>query len=162
MNPLNDHTQPLYPLRVAADLTHTSVYALRQYVDLGLVIPHRTVKNRRLYSLVDIMRVRCIRKYIDEYGLNIAGVKTMFSQVPCWLIRPCSQADRQACDAYTAITEPCWNVKNKGVECQQADCRTCNVYRLPETCTDPKALMKHIESLDLKNLIPNRNKGNNS
>lgn len=160
MNPLKDLTKPLYPLRVAAELTNTSVYALRQYVDLGLILPHRTINNRRLYSQVDIMRVRCIRKYIDDYGLNIAGVKAMFAQVPCWLIKPCSMADRQNCDAYTAITEPCWNADYKGVECQKEDCRTCSVYRLPETCTDPKSLMKHIKTLDLETLKPAGGAGN--
>ena len=56
-NSIDNPTDPLYPLRVAAELTGTSIYALRQYVDLGLIIPFKTPTNRRLYSKVDIKRI---------------------------------------------------------------------------------------------------------
>ncbi|NOZ74332.1 MAG: MerR family transcriptional regulator [FCB group bacterium] len=139
---LNDPTTPLFPLRVAAELTKTSVYALRQYVDLGLIIPFRTPTNRYLYSKTDIQRILCIRRHLDEYGLNIAGIRALFAQVPCWLVKPCPIEDCLTCDAYTSVIEPCWQVTVKGPTCQQADCRTCNVYRLPEKCQDLKTLFK--------------------
>lgn len=141
-----DPTTPVYPLRVAAGLTGTSVYALRQYVDLGLILPYKTETNRRLYSETDIQRIRCIRKYLDEYGLNIAGIKTLFAQVPCWLIRPCSEEDRMNCDAYTESHEPCWQVSTKGAACKNEDCRTCNVYQLPNQCVDVKSIFKILEN----------------
>ena len=141
-----DPITPVYPLRVAAELTGTSVYALRQYVDLGLILPYKTETNRRLYSQTDIQRIRCIRKYLDEYGLNIAGIKTLFAQVPCWLIRPCSEKDRANCDAYTESHEPCWQVSKKGAACKNEDCRTCNVYQLPNQCVDVKSIFKILEN----------------
>ena len=101
-NSIENPTAPLYPLRVAAELTGTSVYALRQYVDLGLIIPFKTPTNRRMYSKVDIERILCIRKYLDEYGLNIAGIKALLAAVHCWLIKPCPVEDRKKCDAYTS------------------------------------------------------------
>ena len=142
-----DSTTPLFPLRVAAELSNTSIYSLRQYVDLGLIIPYKTATNRRLYSQVDIQRINCIRKYLDEYGLNVAGIKTLFAQVPCWLIRPCSENDRNNCDAYKEIAVPCWNVTVKGPECQNSDCRICDVYRLSEKCSDLKSLFKNLTEL---------------
>ena len=141
-NSVDNPTAPLYPLRVAAELTGTSVYALRQYVDLGLIIPYKTPTNRRLYSKVDIQRILCIRKYLDEQGLNIAGIKALFASVPCWLVKPCPIEDREKCDAYTSLTEPCWQVTVKGPTCQNVDCRECDVYRLQEECSDLKSIFK--------------------
>lgn len=139
---MQDPTKPVYPLRVAAELSRTSVYALRQYVDLGLVIPYRTPTNRYLYSQTDVQRILCIRKHLDEFGLNLAGMSTLFAQVPCWLIKPCSEADASQCDAYTSLNKPCWQVTTKGPACQQENCRTCPVYRLPEQCQDLKGLFR--------------------
>lgn len=141
-NSVDNPTAPLYPLRVAAELTRTSIYALRQYVDLGLIIPYKTPTNRRLYSKVDIKRILCIRKYLDEQGLNIAGIKALLASVPCWLIKPCSVEDRENCDAYTSLNEPCWQVTVKGPTCQEVDCRECDVYRLQEECNDLKSVFK--------------------
>ncbi len=139
---IDSPTAPLYPLRVAAELTGTSVYALRQYVDLGLILPFKTSTNRRLYSKVDIERILCIRKNLDEYGLNIAGIKALLAAVPCWIIKPCPAEDREKCDAYTSTTEPCWQVAIKGPTCQKVDCRECDIYRMHEECNDLKSIFK--------------------
>ena len=147
MKTIDNPIAPLYPLRVAAELTNTSVYSLRQYVDLGLIIPYKTETNRRLYSQIDISRILCIRKYLDEYGLNIAGIRTMFAQVPCWKIKPCSKADCLNCDAYNSVSEPCWTVSKKGGECESEECRTCSVYRLPEKCQDLKSIFKEYTNI---------------
>ena len=141
-NMIENPTTPLYPLRVAAELTGTSVYALRQYVDLGIIIPFKTTTNRRLYSKVDIERILCIRKNLDEYGLNIAGIKALLAAVPCWMIKPCPVEDREKCEAYTSTNEPCWQVTVKGLTCQNVDCRECDVYRLHEECNDLKSIFK--------------------
>ena len=141
-NTIDSPTAPLYPLRVAAELTGTSVYALRQYVDLGLILPFKTSTNRRLYSKVDIERILCIRKNLDEYGLNIAGIKALLAAVPCWIIKPCPAEDREKCDAYTSTTEPCWQVAIKGPTCQKVDCRECDIYRMHEECNDLKSIFK--------------------
>ena len=144
--------RPLYPLRVTAELSNTSVYSIRQYIDRGLIIPYRTETKRHLFSDVDIARLKCIRKRLDENGLNLAGIKAQFALVPCWLIRGCSEADRNACDAYDSVTDPCWTAAEKGEECKNTDCRTCAVYKLPERCGNLKELMKRINSLDLDDL----------
>ena len=151
---IEDPTAPLYPLRVAAELTGTSIYALRQYVDLGLILPYKTPTNRRMYSKVDIQRILCVRNYLDKYGLNIAGIKALFAAVPCWLIKPCTESDCEQCDAYTSLTQPCWQVSAKGPICQNTDCRICIVYRLPEECNDLKSIIKKLyNNLNSKNKI---------
>jgi MerR family transcriptional regulator/heat shock protein HspR len=142
-------SEPVYTLGVAAKLSNTSVYSLRQYVDKGLVIPYRTKTNRYLYSEGDIIRLKCIRRYLDELGLNIAGIRAIFALVPCWLLKPCSEQDRQGCDGYTAIDRPCWEVNKKGGACKNEDCRTCKVYLLPEKCKDLKTLFKKLNKQEI-------------
>ena len=137
-------TEPLYTLGVAARLSSTSVHSIRQYIDKGLIIPFKTKTKRHLFSEVDILRLKCIRKYLDEQGLNIAGINALFSLVPCWIIKPCTKEDRESCDAYTSSTHPCWKASVKGPKCMNTDCRTCDVYRLPEKCMDMKGFIKMI------------------
>jgi len=139
-----DNTDPVYTLGVASRLSNTPVHSIRQYIDKGLLIPFRTETNRHLFSEVDILRLKCIRKYLDQQGLNIAGINALFSLVPCWIMKPCSEEDRKDCDAYTSVSEPCWKAAVKGQKCKNTDCRVCNVYRLPEQCTDMKSMIKKL------------------
>jgi len=141
---IKDSTDPVYTLGVASKLSSTPVHSVRQYIDRGLILPYKTDTNRHLFSEVDILRLRCIRRYLDDQGLNIAGINAIFSLVPCWIIKPCSVEDRNKCDAYSSVTEPCWKAAVKGPECRNTDCRICDVYRLPEQCTDMKNFIKKI------------------
>ena len=144
---LNKHnTEPVYTLRIASKLSSTSVYSIRQYIDKGLIIPYKTKTKRHLFSEVDILRLNCIRKYLDELGLNVAGINALFSLVPCWIIKPCSKRDRENCDAYTNVSEPCWQASQKGPLCRNSDCRICQVYRMSEKCTNHKDFIKLITS----------------
>ena len=142
LNKLN--TEPVYTLRIASKLSSTSVYSIRQYIDKGLIIPYITKTKRHLFSDVDILRLNCIRKYLDEFGLNIAGINAIFSLTPCWVIKPCSKGDRENCDAYSDVSEPCWRASQKGPLCRNSDCRICQVYRMSENCTNHKDLIKMI------------------
>ncbi|UCH10581.1 MAG: MerR family transcriptional regulator [Fidelibacterota bacterium] len=137
-----DRTTPLYTIGIAAQLTGTTVSTIRMYEEKGLVIPHKAPSGHRQFSDSDIVRLRCIREHLDKRGLNIAGIKTLMSLVPCWVLKPCSEEDQQSCDAYTTSMEPCWMVSRKGPECETADCRTCSVYHIPDRCHDLKALYK--------------------
>ncbi len=137
-------TDPVYTLSVTSKLSGTPAHSIRQYVDKGLIIPFKTDTKRHLFSEVDILRLKCIRKYLDEQGLNLAGINALFSLVPCWAIKPCSEADREHCDAFNSDTEPCWNAALKGPKCKNSDCRVCNVYRILEQCTDMKTMIKEL------------------
>jgi len=135
---------PVYTIGITAELTSTSVHAIRMYEKKGIILPHITKSNRRLFSKIDVERIKCIRKHIDEDGLNIAGIKALLATIPCWLIKPCSKASQQSCDAYINILVPCWEAKNKAPECKDTDCRECPVYRLGESCGDVKSLSKQV------------------
>ena len=140
----SQNLDPLYTLSVASKLSNTPAHSIRQYIDKGLILPFRTDTNRHLFSNVDILRLKCIRKYLDEQGLNIAGINALFSLVPCWIIKPCSEEDRINCDAYSSVSHPCWQASQKGPKCKNSDCRVCEVYQLPEKCINLKDFIKKI------------------
>jgi MerR family transcriptional regulator/heat shock protein HspR len=139
---LADKERGVYTIGVAADLVGVSVHTLRMYESEGLILPDRTSTKRRLYSHMDIERLRCIRLAIEEQGLNLAGIKAVMAMIPCWDLKGCTPADQAACDAFTKLDGPCWSVSKIGPYCQQLDCRTCEVYRQASTCHNMKAFLK--------------------
>jgi len=70
---MDDH--PRYRISVAADLVGMHPQTLRIYEQKGLVQPKRTAGNTRLYSELDIERLRLIQRLTTEIGLNLAGVE---------------------------------------------------------------------------------------
>jgi MerR family transcriptional regulator/heat shock protein HspR len=62
-------------ISVAADLVGMHPQTLRIYEQKGLVRPQRTSGNTRLYSDVDLERLRLIQRLTTELGLNLAGVE---------------------------------------------------------------------------------------
>ncbi len=141
---LEDNSKPVFTISVAAKLVDTSISTLRMYEEKGLIIPHKTQSKHRLYSAVDLSRLMCIRRHLDEDGLNIAGIKSLLALVPCWAIKPCSIENRNSCSAYTSTTKPCWEADKKGKECKEENCRDCPVYKLADQCTDIKQLYKKL------------------
>jgi MerR family transcriptional regulator/heat shock protein HspR len=67
--------RPRYMISVAADLVGMHPQTLRIYEQKGLVRPKRTAGNTRLYSELDIDRLRLIQRLTSEIGLNLAGVE---------------------------------------------------------------------------------------
>ena len=67
--------QPMYVISVAAKMVGLHPQTLRHYEGLGLVKPDRTDGNIRLYSPVDIDRLRQINRLTNELGVNLAGVQ---------------------------------------------------------------------------------------
>lgn len=123
-----ESNRPVYTLGVAAQLAETPAHSIRQYIDMGLLIPFKLESKRHLFSQNDIGRLKLIRGLIHETGLNFAGVRTLMAMVPCWALRKCSESDQHACDAYTENFQPCWMASNKGSLCKNVDCRNCEVY----------------------------------
>jgi MerR family transcriptional regulator, heat shock protein HspR len=64
-----------YMISVAADLVGMHPQTLRMYEAKGLVRPARTPGGTRLYSDVDVERLRLIQRLTTELGLNLAGVE---------------------------------------------------------------------------------------
>jgi MerR family transcriptional regulator, heat shock protein HspR len=66
--------RPRYMISVAAELVGMHPQTLRMYESRGLVRPARTPGGTRLYSELDVDRLRLIQKLTTELGLNLAGV----------------------------------------------------------------------------------------
>jgi MerR family transcriptional regulator, heat shock protein HspR len=64
-----------YMISVAAELVGMHPQTLRIYEQKGLVRPKRTAGNTRLYSDLDLERLRLINRLTTELGLNHAGVE---------------------------------------------------------------------------------------
>ncbi len=139
----------LYPIGVVAKMFDISVATLRLYEAEGLILPQKSKGNHRSYTESDLLRIACIRKMINEKGLNLAGVRLVFSTIPCWEIKNCSQEDRQNCPAYQDATDPCWIVKNSLSVCGPEDCSQCPVYREFADCTDIKTILRKYWSSDI-------------
>jgi len=67
--------RPRYMISIAADLVGMHPQTLRMYEAKGLVHPGRTPGGTRLYSEVDLERLRLIHRLTTELGLNLAGVE---------------------------------------------------------------------------------------
>ncbi len=135
-------TDPIFTLSIASKLSETPAHSIRQYIDKGLILPFNTKTGRHLFSEVDIIRLKCIKAHLNGQGLNIAGIKALYSLIPCWAIKECSMKERKNCGAYKESSTPCWEASHKSFTCLNTDCRECEVYRIPESCKDLKSLLK--------------------
>src|ERR1700722_8379069 len=71
---MRTENHPVYMIGVASELCGVHPQTLRQYERLGLVNPSRVGSKNRLYSELDILRVRRIQRLTQEMGVNLAGV----------------------------------------------------------------------------------------
>ena len=134
--------EPLYALNVASKLSGIPAHSIRQYIDKGILIPFKSGTNRHLFSQVDITCLKHIHEQLNKQGLNIAGIKALMAQIPCWALRKCPAGNRNNCPAYHSIMAPCWEASEKNRTCKNDDCRACDVYRIASGCMDAKSLMK--------------------
>jgi MerR family transcriptional regulator/heat shock protein HspR len=70
-----DESDGVYTMAVASRLTGMHPQTLRKYERAGLLTPLRQPGNQRLYSEVDIRRLRRIRYLVEVKGVNIAGLE---------------------------------------------------------------------------------------
>ncbi|MGW8314735.1 MAG: MerR family transcriptional regulator [Bacteroidales bacterium] len=132
----------MYTLGIASELSGIPAHSIRQYIDRGLLLPYKLNSKRHLFSPNDILRLKQIHSLIHERGLNFAGIRALMAMVPCWAIRPCSESDRQQCQAYTASSYPCWEASEKGRLCRNQNCRECDVYQILSRDGDLKGVIR--------------------
>jgi MerR family transcriptional regulator/heat shock protein HspR len=72
---MTEQSRPRYMISVAAEIVGMHPQTLRIYEQKGLVRPRRTAGNTRLYSELDLERLRLIQRLTTELGLNLAGVE---------------------------------------------------------------------------------------
>jgi MerR family transcriptional regulator, heat shock protein HspR len=140
----NDFEVPVYSIGKAAEILNISVHTLRMYEKEGLIVPFKKTTSHRLYSRADIEKVNCLRNSINEKKLSIAGIKVIFSLIPCWDIIKCSDKERKACGAFNSYSLPCWTVNHKDNICAGLECRDCKVYKDYADCHKIKDSIKKL------------------
>ena len=96
--------RPRYMISVAADLVGMHPQTLRIYEQKGLVRPKRTAGNTRLYSELDLDRLRLIQRLTTEIGLNLAGVEQVL-HLQDELMKMRARLDRMEKDMREAIDQ---------------------------------------------------------
>lgn len=140
------HEEPLFPISTAAKILNISVHTLRLYEREGLILPYRKETGHRLYSNADIERLRCIRESINNKKISIEGIKTIYSLIPCWSIKNCSEEERNSCQAFVSHSNPCWSFNHKDNLCSSG-CRECVVYK---SFSDCKTIKDNIVKLTIQ------------
>ena len=72
-------SRPVYFIGVVAEMTEVHPQTLRHYERIGLLLPSRSRGNVRMFSHVDIERVRLIQRLTGELGVNLAGVEVILN-----------------------------------------------------------------------------------
>ena len=90
--------KPVYPIGIASKMVGVHPRMLRIYEKEGLVYPVR-IGGKRFYSESDVQKLKCIRILLEE-GINIAGVKKLFSIAPCWKVINCPENKKTSCAYY--------------------------------------------------------------
>ncbi len=137
-----ENNKPVYTLGVASQLAEIPAHSIRQYIDMGLIIPFKLESKRHLFSQNDINRLKLIQGLIHKKGLNFAGVRTLMAMLPCWAIRECPESDRRSCGAYADNFIPCWEVSEKGRLCKNENCRECEVYQTLDLNSSIKTVLQ--------------------
>jgi MerR family transcriptional regulator/heat shock protein HspR len=89
-------SEPCFTIGVVQQMVGLHAQTLRHYERLGLVRPHRAEPRTppkarpaaravnakkhegiRMYSAKDLERIALIKRWIDEFGVNLAGVEVM-------------------------------------------------------------------------------------
>ena len=120
--------EPVYTPAVAAKKLGISTHSLRLYEAEGLLIPYRTETGRRLYSNLEMEKVKSIRNMIQNQGNNFEGIRRLLALAPCWKIRGCSLDQWKVCTKDNTIGMPCWATEEKCGEQHVTTCRECPVY----------------------------------
>ncbi len=71
--------EPCYIISVAARIVNMHPQTLRYYERLGLIEPSRSSGKIRMYSARDVERLKLIHSYVDNLGVNLAGVEIILN-----------------------------------------------------------------------------------
>lgn len=135
-----DFFEPVYTIGVASAKLGVSVHTLRLYETEGLIITHKTPTGRRLYSDLELEKVKCIKKMIQHEGLNFEGIRRLLAFVPCFKLRECGSKNGTLCKSFKIKTKPCWATEEKCFD-PYPTCRDCPVYRKIVSCDDVEKLV---------------------
>jgi MerR family transcriptional regulator/heat shock protein HspR len=83
-------SEPRYVISVASRMVGLEAHRLRYYERLGLVQPHRSGGNTRLYSQDDVDQLCCLKSLMSDLRVNLAGV-----EVALHLVRRMEEVQRR-------------------------------------------------------------------
>ena len=66
--------EPVFQISIVARMIGLHQQTIRSYERIGLVKPHRTRGNTRLYSHADVERLKTVTRLVADLGVNLAGV----------------------------------------------------------------------------------------
>ena len=76
----SDKQEPYFVISVVSKMLNVHPQTIRHYERLGLLNPHRTDGNMRLYSHSDIDRLEQICSFTN-LGVNLAGVEVIVNMI---------------------------------------------------------------------------------
>jgi MerR family transcriptional regulator/heat shock protein HspR len=66
--------EPVFQISIVSRMIGLHQQTIRSYERIGLIKPHRTAGNTRLYSHADVERLRTVTRLVNDLGVNLAGV----------------------------------------------------------------------------------------
>ena len=73
--------EPILTISVASRLLKLHPRTLMLYEKAGLIHPHRTDTQRRLFSIKDINQLQFIKYLTQNQGINLRGVKVLLEAI---------------------------------------------------------------------------------
>lgn len=73
--------EPVYGISIAARLLRITPRLLRSYEEAGLITPHRTAGNTRLYSENDMKQLAVVCYLHQEKEVNPPGIKVILNLI---------------------------------------------------------------------------------
>ena len=71
----DNNSEPCYVISIAARMVGLHAQTLRYYERAGLLSPSRSLGRQRLYSPLDVQRIRRIKALTEDMGVNLAGAE---------------------------------------------------------------------------------------
>lgn len=78
----------VFSISIVAEILQVHQRTLRIYNEEGILVPARSPKNRRLYSLADIEKGKFIQYLSRELGINIVGIKMILELLQELKVKP--------------------------------------------------------------------------
>lgn len=107
-------SMPLLPIGTVMTLTELTARQIRYYEEQGLITPHRTEGNRRMFSLNDVDTLLEIKDLLEQ-GLNIAGIKRVFEMKKTGNLKTTESEEEISKEQLRRIMrEELWNAQRMG------------------------------------------------
>jgi len=136
----NSPYDSVYTMGIASRKSGVPISVLREYEANGLLIPHLTDTNRRIFSDVDIDNARHLRNLQKGHRLSLAALRFLAASIPCWMFKRCPPKAVGQCESLGTVGEPCWCSVSSRNTATREQCRCCETYRALKNLEDLRGL----------------------